>query len=363
MRLDEYLYGKPLHLLRKWFQNNNTFAMLAACIPKISSGHPLDKNVTIASNERFIGLEFEIEGVHVSDRSDPVSKIKQMNAYEEFCKFWRIHTDGSLRNSGREFISNLGLTLSAAPKALKALEESFKLYFDSNSLRITSRCSVHVHYNIWDYTFEELRSLVFVYMVLENALFQASGNRSGNIFCVPANKLPRYYWMPISTLFNKKTPKTNWNNLIDQYYKYAGLNLLPISEYGTIEFRHHEGTLDTSRILGWLTIINEVCETSRIHSTDDWLTITKEAWEENKISDLVEFISPTLYKHLKGINLHNLIEPSVKYAFWAFENQNNIVALDDDTKITNRRKKEVTVEEFSLDWDQPQSLNTLPNNF
>lgn len=357
MRLDEYLANKPYQILRKWLSTSGVREVISACVEKVSSKNSIEQNVELLKNERFIGMEFEIEGVHGALHETAVAKLKAERAYAEFCKYWRLHTDGSLRNNGRELISHVGLTLSAAPRALRALRDTFEYYFMTKELSITSRCSVHVHYNIWDYTFEQLRSLVFVYMMLESALYYVSGRRSNNIFCVPANKVARFNWFPFFTYFAKKNPKVNWMNLNGNFHKYAGLNLLPILEYGTIEFRHHEGTLDTDRILNWLAIINEVCESSRIHSMEEWHDIAKNAWESNEIKDLIEFISPTLMNTLNGVNLQALCEADLKYALWASVNNNEVTKIDDDDRVvTKTRKKIVSNEEIVLEW------NATPNN-
>ena len=93
----------------------------------------------------------------------------------------RSTEDGSLRNSGREFITH--------PMALPTLAFVLQTFFGKNKLtdnNYSERCSVHIHANIQDLSWDELESLCMVYQVMERALFSWIGHdRDQNIFCTP----------------------------------------------------------------------------------------------------------------------------------------------------------------------------------
>ena len=150
--------------------------------------------------------------------------------------------DGSLRN-GLEFVS--------VPIKLDYLEyELTKLAMAVDTIKFTERCSVHVHLNVRDLEEEELHKLLILYSIYEKSLFSVSGNRQNNIYTIPilgdSHLLKEFILRPYS----------GWN-------KYSALNLLPIwghtgqgtARLGTIEFRHHEGTLETRQLLNWCNLI------------------------------------------------------------------------------------------------------------
>jgi hypothetical protein len=147
--------------------------------------------------------------------------------------------------------------------------------------------------------------------------------------------MPRSTW---KNLFSSEYEDSGFN-VFSPFYKYAGLNLQPVLNYGTIEFRHHKGVSNPMVVVPWLTIIHEMCESSRIHSLKDWKAIAQEAWENNQLPDLVEFISPSLYESVKHLNLNVLLEGDIKAALWVSTDQSLIPKLDNDDVREPRRTR------------------------
>lgn len=355
MTLEEWLYSKKHGGLINWLMQGDTQEYLYRNYKATAT--EISENVERCKNLRFIGLEFELENVGVLAVRTVIAKVEQEKALYNFHKFWRTTSDGSLRNNGIEIISLRGLSTQNLVEALEALELAFKHYFKPG-IEISSRCSLHLHYNVWDYTLEELRSLILVYTMVESALYAVSGNRRDNIFCIPNSKMHRNYWSYLfSSASKKRSKKAEWDILSSHYQKYSGLNLRPIHEYGTIEFRQHAGTTDLTEVKSWIQIINEICETSRIHTWKEWVEIAKEAWDKNQEKDLIEFISPSLFTKLsnRNIDFKVLCEKDIKHALWTATDEALMPELSDmDEKDKQKYSPSTDWESLDLaDWSNP----------
>lgn len=166
----------------------------------------------------LIGIEVELEGVSLPPAKFP----------------WVQHEDGSLKNNGIEYT-----VLTYSNHALARLQSLFA------NLRpnISPRCSVHVHINALDMSLDNIKTMMLYYMVFEKALYQYSGKRWSNIFCVPLNS-----WMFTLTLVESIPNLTTWS-------KYTGLNLGSVHTHGTIEFRQMTGNTNPLYINNWIQLI------------------------------------------------------------------------------------------------------------
>jgi hypothetical protein len=106
--------------------------------------------------------------------------------------------------------------------------------------------------NVQDCTVAEVKSMALLYQIFERLLFNYVGNERGeNIFCVP------WYTSGMTPLFvNKLT--NNFDGVARNWQKYSALNLLPMRDKGTIEFRHLHGTCDVQYIMRWIRLITSM---------------------------------------------------------------------------------------------------------
>lgn len=187
------------------------------------------------------GVELEIEGLHPERNSHVVLGMT-------------YHEDGSLRNNGGEFVTH--------PCKMRELNHVLTTFFMKNKFtdeNYSERCSVHVHANVQDFTYDNIMSLCLLYQVFERVLFSYIGSgRDKNIFCVPW-----YDTMMVSSL--DQDAIENFCAAARSWQKYTALNLLPMQKQGTVEFRHMAGTHDVKRILEWCNIIG--CLTSYARKT------------------------------------------------------------------------------------------------
>lgn len=180
----------------------------------------------------FVGLECEVESVHRTNQdSHP----------------FEATNDGSLRNHGVEFISR--------PTRIDYIVDDFiKLHktvqFRDLSAKFSQRTSIHVHVNCSNLTDVETRNIIYMYALFEEFFFSlVEQDRRHNIHCVPLTEtyLPVYY-------------KHDLHVLISRWHKYTALNIKPLSELGTIEFRHMQGHDDPELLKMWLGTINSLVQ-------------------------------------------------------------------------------------------------------
>jgi hypothetical protein len=178
------------------------------------------------------GVELEIEGCSHTPEDHLVPGLVH-------------HRDGSLRNNGAEFVTK--------PMAMRELRYVLGMFFNKNKFNeenYSERCSVHVHANIGDLGFDEIQSILTLYLVFERLLFRWIGQeRNNNIFCVPLHET-----LIIPEMLSKETFMET-QQLWSTWPKYTALNLRPMYNQSTIEFRHMGGTHSLDRILTWCSLI------------------------------------------------------------------------------------------------------------
>jgi len=189
--------------------------------------NPFKNQYPVVDKNTYLGIEVEVENVQRYNHASP---------------YWKIIEDGSLRNSGREFIT--------PPIRAWRVEHALSTLFNkeiNEDVDFSERTSTHIHMNIRTLTVKQLEALIVTYLVFEKVLFNYVGNdRYNNIFCVPIVETD--IGENLLGLIQNKNPSVDWQ-------KYTALNLLPIMEKGTIEFRHLNGTGNIKHIITWINLI------------------------------------------------------------------------------------------------------------
>lgn len=187
-----------------------------------------------ADKKARVGIEVEVENVSHIDINIPIG-------------FWMVDEDGSLRNHGKEFKS-FAMPLSQAQLALEHLFAGLNPDID-----FSSRTSIHVHLDVRGLSMSQLLTLLFVYAVMENLLFKFVGaNRRNNIFCTPITETRLF------TDLNIRSKRDLKNHFQHVWQKYSALNLVPITTFGTVEFRQMPGTSDVTKLCIWLDLLSRM---------------------------------------------------------------------------------------------------------
>lgn len=169
--------------------------------------------------------------------------------------------DGSLRNSGWEFIT--------LPMRFNMLSQVLRKFYVKNKFtekNYSDRTSIHVHVNVLDLTHEQIQTLFLLYLTFEPILFEwVGGERKDNIFCVPWSQTN------ISSQLLGQVPSDAYLGKVKRWQKYTALNLLPMWEIGTVEFRHMVGTPELGRVITWCDIIGGIVAYARTNKYEDVL--------------------------------------------------------------------------------------------
>ena len=240
-----------------------------------------DYYATVAlKDECIFGVEYEIED------------LKKIELPKNKYGFVR-EADNSLRNSGFEFKTG-PLAYEDAIGAFNWLHKTIQY----GPLAFSERTSIHVHMNIGNFNFVEAKNLVLAYALLEPFFFDFVGeSRKSSIYCVPLNytTLPNYY---------HKT----FDKLIDlPWHKYTAFNILPAKDFGTVEFRHLEGTNDLERFTKWLTGIKGLHD--KVHVVQ--FNPTNILSDKRKTIDFARETVPVFTNHLTNDKIGEMMYDSI----------------------------------------------------
>lgn len=171
-------------------------------------------------------------------------EIESVRSQHDLSGF-RCTNDGSLRNSGVEFISP-PLSYAALLEGFIRLQNNLELF--DKTVAFSERTSTHVHINCASLETGHVTNLVRIYALFEEVFFSVvSKERRNNIHCVPLTEthLPALYHLNIA-------------GMTKHWHKYTALNLKPLATIGTVEFRHLQGTGDALLVQDWLTILRNL---------------------------------------------------------------------------------------------------------
>lgn len=191
-------------------------------------------------SSELVGIEVEVENAQISAEAGGLNKV------------WMVKGDGSLRNAGFEFVSK-PIPASQAPQALEYLM-THRL---DQGCCFSPRTSVHVHLNMQDFTSAQVLDYMLIYVVFERLFYKFVGKgRMKNIYCVPLADTDL-----LSALVEYGEQRgRGWS-------KYTGLNTLPLSNFGTLEWRHMHGTFDVKKLSVWVNIITKIKEYVKVTPT------------------------------------------------------------------------------------------------
>lgn len=211
------------------------------------------------ANELIVGVECEIESV------ESYQKIPH--------EYFAATNDGSLRNNGLEFIS-VPLYLQDSVHAFTGLHATLKL--SKRNEAFSPRTSIHVHANCRNLEESVVKTIILLYALYEEAFFLlVNPERRDNIHCVPLTE----------TYLSGKY-KTALPSLIETWHKYTALNIKPLSEHGTIEFRHMQGHDDPKLYEQWLGAINGLFEAAKRVGTINVGLIDNDKYLEGMFNDI-----------------------------------------------------------------------------
>lgn len=217
---------------------------------------------------RYVGVEIECGWESGQDREE--------RALTEVVKRWK----GSIQEDGSVSVSSRDREITTSPAQGDALREQVVEIckrLGALGAKVNNTCGLHAHINAKDLTWGQILGVVRAYLHIEPALY----------LMVPESRRGHYSkpWgttLHDAEVFDGGTIRDRENRLGAAMYgslaeyerikrgpykheaRYHGLNLNSLLLYGTIEFRLHSGTVDSSKILNWASICSAIVEWGRI---------------------------------------------------------------------------------------------------
>lgn len=233
------------------------------------------------------GLEVEVEG-------DGLLFLE----YSDKCP-WKTVRDGSLRGEyphhSCEYVLHRPIPYGKVSSALQVLKRCLD---SADNVNFSFRTSIHVHYNVQEFTPVQVMNLIYTYTLIEGAMMNFCGKgRLNNRFCLRVRDAEGI--IPIlQEAFSSELG--SFKELNEELARYSALNVCAIKKYGSIEFRGMEGTSDIKRLMTWITAIANLGEfakeqksPSTIYNkyvnyddkTDFLKEVLRDVWEEFNFPD------------------------------------------------------------------------------
>lgn len=177
---------------------------------------------------------------------------------------WTTVADGSLRDSGVEFLSSRPFTRAEVEQQVPL----FYRWMNEHQYTTGVRTSTHVHVNVLAFTTQQVAAACTVHALVEPILFRYCGPlREENIYCVPWYRAPDE--MEHVRAMQSRIAR------VGNACKYASLFIEPVCRFGTLEFRHAPVFHSGEELLTWV----DMCERI-VYSGFDTPEEVMEAWRE-----------------------------------------------------------------------------------
>jgi len=170
-------------------------------------------------------------------------------------QFWEGKKDDSLREGGWEWITK-GPVYGANIR--DAIEELFAESKKGNWSDGYPRAGIHIHLDVRDLDFEslELSRLISNYMIVEHAMFSYAGEWRRNTQYCEALEDGQYDFRTLGKfLFSPPDSKEMLQDYAEMLSKYQAVNLRPLIDLGTIEFRQLPTKFDVEWLFDWIRVI------------------------------------------------------------------------------------------------------------
>lgn len=219
----------------------------------------------------YIGLEYEWEstGSFPFNSHHPPGDYRRPIA-EAIHAYFSFHPDGSLRDGGMEFTFKEPYSGTRILSALDAMDAAARAY----AFTASYRTSLHCHLDMSELNYpRDAHRFGCLYALVEPLLYRFVGNgRDGCNYCIPwyANSWHYINYAKILRPYKEamKAPAPAAIGGVDlgirlgselnthrAYHKYAGLNMMSLGQFGTVEFRQAPVNMPKDKILLWINII------------------------------------------------------------------------------------------------------------
>lgn len=220
-----------------------------------------------------VGLEYEFE--------NPENvRIPRVELGDDLYAHYSPHNDGSLRDGGVEFVFSRPLLGQPLLNALEAMESFIRRV----PLVGTYRTSVHVHLDVRNMEFEELKTLAFLYALNEKYFYNfanqfTTAKKELSNYCIPWGSSDSYTFAVAEALFGQKAPAL-LGVRSRKMERYSGLNFNAIHKFGSIEFRHLPTITNVSALVQFINMAMSLKKAAKAQTLEHWTGL---AWQSKEV--------------------------------------------------------------------------------
>jgi hypothetical protein len=212
--------------------------------------------IQLREKEMTIGkFGIEIEMFNVADRSSLVDLLAgvginaQIEGYNHTTRnHWKIVGDASI--NGRYSMELVSPVLEGRD-GLNQIDKVCAV-LDAVGAKVNRSCGLHVHHDASDFNAASIKKAVMVYKRVEKRVDEMMPpSRRGS---------SSYYAQSVLDQNPEYLAEDGGGEGRRRYHK---INLQSFYRHGTIEFRHHSGTVDAEKIKNWVLFTALIMEKSR----------------------------------------------------------------------------------------------------
>lgn len=182
--------------------------------------------------------------------------------------YWKIVTDSSVseRISYRDVNAIGGEIVSPVLQGGAGLAQLEKICNALNAhpdVKINIKCGLHLHLSWSNCTTRQIKNIVKRYATFEDGFdsMMPRSRRNSN-WCANISRETSFLRdVADHTGSLREMSRCGGGN------RYRKVNLVPLSRYGSIEFRQHSGTTDFEKIKNWVLLMSDFCDASQTAAT------------------------------------------------------------------------------------------------
>lgn len=254
------------------------------------------------TDSRLVGVELEFEGYNITPNTSRLDGA-----------IWKIVPDGSLRGEAFEAVTVQPMSVT---KAVAEVENLYSvLLANGASINDSMRAGVHVHVNCQNLNIRQLFTFMAAYYCLEDLLVEDLGEeRAGNLFCLRLSDAEDISNAIMKCLGSQSFDNNYFNS---EGLRYAAMNLVSLSKFGTLEFRALRTPTTAAPVIRWLLLLEELFKNSKAFADPVQLI---SAMSANGDREVVSALLPTFAKELfkkphYEITLYNSIRNIQTWAY------------------------------------------------
>lgn len=284
----------------------------------------------IKINRKF-GIEIEFYGISTHEVRKAMRKINvPMTASRTRRKnHWTLVHDVSVQEEGHEIVSPIlkgKKGLREACKVAKALREA--------GAKVDATCGLHVHIDASDLNGAQMKNILLRYAKYENEIEEF----------FPVSRKESEYSRSVTRYIDDQSFlwRTEPQQIAIWCDHYDCLSLESYMTHGTIEFRHHSGTLSAEKIETWVLFIQNFVQVSK---------------------DLNMIEENAFVKSLKMLDIGRAMEEKLRFAAEKFLNASNrMMKVSKSSLMKNLKMTEEEIHDFMKLFEKVFEVEVMIEN-